>query len=221
MFKIHTALASVVLISGCAYNPIIPPSGHYTKPSIGQTNEVGVGEIMFSSIDGAKVPTVTVSQAEGKLSIISAGTYCEYEKGSGKFINPENKNAVLLKTLTGRVVDSSGQNYLFYNKEKNEISAGNGAPFNSSEINISYNQDGICAVGGGSLSRTIEYNGKNGDVLSFVYREFNGSMSRPSFTTEFSTNINETKNIRYKGATIEVNSANGSEIKYTVVSDFK
>lgn len=221
MHKLYGSLITALLISGCSYSPLVPPSGHFTKPAVGDINDVGVGEVIFSSVDGARVPTVTVTQAEGKLSIVSAGTYCEYEQGSGKFINPENKNAVLLKTLAGRVVDSSGQNYLFYNKDKNEISVGNGAPYNSSEIGIKYEQNGICFVGSNSLNKLIEYNGKNGDVLSFVYREFNGSMSRPSFTTEFSINTNETKNIRYKGAIIEVNSANSNEIKYKIISDFK
>ena len=211
----------VSILAGCAYNPVVPPTGHFTKPAIGGTSSAGVGEVIFSSVDGAKVPTITTGGAEGKLSIVKAGTYCEYEKNSNRFINPEDRNSVLLKTLTGRVVDSSGQNFIIYDKGKNEISVGNGAPYSSSEISFKYNPDGVCFVGVNSIRRDIEFNGKSGSVLNFVYREFNGSLARPAFTAPFSINLDETKNVRYKGASIKIESANSSEITYQVSSDFQ
>lgn len=211
----------VSILAGCSYNPVVPPTGHFTTPGIGATSSAGVGEVIFSSIDGAKVPTITTGGAEGKLSIIKAGTYCEYEKNSNRFINPEDRNSVLLKTLTGRVVDSSGQNFIIYEKGENEISVGNGAPYSASEISFKYNSDGVCFVGMNSIRRDIEFNGKSGNVLNFVYREFNGSLARPAFTTPFSVNLNETKNVKYKGAAIKIESANSSEITYQVNSDFQ
>ncbi|MCM7156817.1 hypothetical protein M8O35_23620, partial [Enterobacter roggenkampii] len=84
-----------------------------------------------------------------------------------------------------------------------------------------YNPDGVCFVGVNSIRRDIEFNGKSGSVLNFVYREFNGSLARPAFTTPFSINLDETKNVRYKGASIKIESANSSEITYQVNSDFQ
>jgi len=70
------------------------------------------------------------------------------------------------------------------------------------------------------LQRHIEYAGKSGDVLNFIYSEFFGNMARDAFTREFSIDTSEGNIGAYKGAVFEVIKATNSDITYKVIRHF-
>ena len=72
-----------------------------------------------------------------------------------------------------------------------------------------------------SFQRTIEYSGKRGGVLKFVYSEFKNGLARDAFTREFEADLAEGNTIAYKGAVIEVIDANNASIKYKVIRHFR
>lgn len=64
------------------------------------------------------------------------------------------------------------------------------------------------------------YNGRAGDNLKFLYREFSGDMMRPPFSQDIQYDINESNIIGFRGVRIEVLEASNTNITYRVISSF-
>ena len=70
------------------------------------------------------------------------------------------------------------------------------------------------------LQRTIEYSGKSGNELRFIYSEFISGYARDAFNREFTMDISEGSTTAYKGAVFEVISADNASIVYKVIRHF-
>lgn len=70
------------------------------------------------------------------------------------------------------------------------------------------------------IQRTIEYAGKNGNLVKFVYSEFMDNLARDAFTREFSIDLNEDNVVAFKGAVLEIIKATNSTIEYKVIRNF-
>jgi hypothetical protein len=64
------------------------------------------------------------------------------------------------------------------------------------------------------------YNGRIGDTLKFLYREFSNDMLRGSFSQEVQYDLNESKTIGFKGVRLEILEATNTKIKYVVHASF-
>lgn len=64
------------------------------------------------------------------------------------------------------------------------------------------------------------YNGRVGDNLKFLYREFSGDLMRPPFSQDVQYDINESRTIGFRGVRIEVIDASNTQIRYRVLSSF-
>lgn len=64
------------------------------------------------------------------------------------------------------------------------------------------------------------YNGRSGDSLKFLYREFSGDMLRPPFSQEVQYDLNESQTIGFRGVRIEVIDATNTQLRYRVISSF-
>ena len=71
-----------------------------------------------------------------------------------------------------------------------------------------------------SPSKSIEYSGKKGNLLKFIYSEYEGEVAQNAFTREFEIDLNEGKVGAYKGAVFEVLEATNMNIKYKVIRHF-
>ena len=71
-----------------------------------------------------------------------------------------------------------------------------------------------------SLQQSIEYAGRTGDVLTFIYSEFTGGMARDAFTREFRIDLSEGSMGAFKGAVFEVLKASNATITYKIVRHF-
>jgi hypothetical protein len=71
-----------------------------------------------------------------------------------------------------------------------------------------------------SFKQEFIYNGKVGNSIKFIYREFSDDFARPSFTQEVQYDLNESSVVGFKGLKIEVLSATNTLIKYKVISYF-
>ena len=70
------------------------------------------------------------------------------------------------------------------------------------------------------FQRAIEYAGRNGNSVNFIYSEFSKKMARPAFTREFQIDLSEGNIGAYKGALFEINEASNSTITYKVIRHF-
>ena len=71
-----------------------------------------------------------------------------------------------------------------------------------------------------AFEQQLIYNGRVGDSLRFVYREFSNDMARSAFTQEAQYDLNESNIIGFKDVRIEVIEATNSSITYKVLNHF-
>ena len=72
-----------------------------------------------------------------------------------------------------------------------------------------------------SFQQTIEYAGKSGNILKFVYSEFTKGLARDAFNREFQVDLDEGNVLAFKGALIEIESATNINIRYKVIRNFR
>ena len=66
----------------------------------------------------------------------------------------------------------------------------------------------------------IVYNGKAGNHLKFIYREFSDSVTRPAFTQEIQYDISESPIVNFKNVQLEVVQASNTKIVYKLINNF-
>ena len=71
-----------------------------------------------------------------------------------------------------------------------------------------------------NFEQQLIYNGRVGDNLKFVYREFNKNMARSAFSQEVQYDLSESNIIGFKEVRIEVIEATNSNITYKVLKHF-
>ncbi|MDC3124458.1 hypothetical protein OBB00_07055 [Gammaproteobacteria bacterium] len=64
------------------------------------------------------------------------------------------------------------------------------------------------------------YNGRVGDAVKFVYREFKNSYARPAFTQEVQYDLSQSDEIGFQDLRIKVLEATNTEISYIVLKAF-
>jgi len=72
-----------------------------------------------------------------------------------------------------------------------------------------------------AFQQTIEYAGKSGNMLKFIYSEFIKGLARDAFNREFQVDLNEGNVLAFKGALIEIESATNINIRYKVIRNFR
>lgn len=70
------------------------------------------------------------------------------------------------------------------------------------------------------FNQYLIYNGRSGDSVKFLYREFMGDMNRASFQQEVSYDLKIGEVIGFKGARFKIIEANNVQLKYQVIEAF-
>jgi hypothetical protein len=73
---------------------------------------------------------------------------------------------------------------------------------------------------GNSFQQTLIYSGRVGDKINIGYREFSNNTARPAFNNDVEYDLSSSNIIGYKGASIEVISADNSSITYKLIKNF-
>lgn len=68
------------------------------------------------------------------------------------------------------------------------------------------------------LQQRLIYNGRDGNRIRIRYSEASGHYARPEFSNEAEYDLGQSDEITYKGARIKVLQADGSAIRYKVLS---
>ena len=72
-----------------------------------------------------------------------------------------------------------------------------------------------------TLQRVIEYAGKKGSIVKFIYSEFKDEIIRNAFTREFEIDLNDGNTVAYKGCIFEIIKVDNATIKYKVLKHFE
>ena len=72
-----------------------------------------------------------------------------------------------------------------------------------------------------SFQRVIEYGGKKGTIIKFIYSEFKDDMIRDAFMWEFEVDLNDGNTVAYKGCVFEIIKVDNASITYIVIRHFQ
>lgn len=207
---------SLILLTACQSTTPQVKMENISIPNIDIVSQASLGDRMLMQAKGFTANSVTVSSGEGINTSMSGGKYCERVKGSNKYYS-DDPQAIGLKNGYGNVI--SFTNYVTYNKKLNKVCAAPMSCYDETEVSIEFKENDRCLVEN-SLQQIIEYNGRNGEILNFTYREFSDKMMRNSFTTNFTVDLSQGNIVTYKGSQIEVKNATNSKIEYKVLKNF-
>ena len=147
--------------------------------------------------------------------------YSNRDSGIFNGVNSSLIKTLPAKTLTGRVSSvsvSPSENSVNITANHSQGSSTWNLP--DEEFRDSFEETSKVIEVKASLQRTIEYAGINGNLVKFIYSEFNNGMARDAFTREFSIDLSADNVAAYKGAVFEVIKATNSTIEYKVIRNF-
>ena len=72
-----------------------------------------------------------------------------------------------------------------------------------------------------SFQRVIEYAGKKGSIVKFIYSEFKDGIARTAFMREFEIDLNDGNTVAYKGCVFEIIKVDNATITYKVIRHFE
>jgi len=232
----------VVFLTGCATSPITTLGSVETKviddPPVGVTVTRGLGERLVAkgiTSSGAALEVLYATQfnkKEGEASIMT----CALTVMPGTFF----KRGIYQKNEVR--ADCYGP--VNIQKSNADGSTGFNCPGNFFIGDICRPNSGgfFLAVAGGKfdleqdfanlrvVNKTITnetnfiqeliYNGRVGDNLKFIYREFSDDTARPAFTQEVQYDFAASKSIGFKSLRMEITSATNTEITYKLMQNF-
>jgi hypothetical protein len=207
----------LVLLAGCASTPVIPYED-ISIPDLNQRSSARLGDSLLLQARGFYTDVVRVhDDLTGKFARIRAGDYCRYP-GSDEYFSFDHQ-AIRYVTLVGGT--RGYDNALTFKAATNEVCLDDmwSGCFDSSFGRIAHHKSALCADPD-AYQQIIEYNGKEGQVLNFTYREFVGNRMRSPFTTNFKMDQSGGDTISYKGATLKVIDATNQKIDYIVLKNF-
>uniref|UniRef100_UPI0040487247 hypothetical protein n=1 Tax=Rheinheimera sp. TaxID=1869214 RepID=UPI0040487247 len=210
---------TITLAAGCASTPKTPPvqTKNYSIPEINTSVKVTLGERMLMQATGYYTDSITVQALDAYAADIPATTIFYRIPGSNAF-QSIGKNTVVINNGYGAPLNYV--NTIRFDDRADKFCIQSMLCYTSKEASFSHDPNKELRIEANSLQQVIEYNGKSGDTLKFTYREFSDSTARAAFTTDFTMDLNEGKEIGYKGAIISVEDASNSHITYRVLKNF-
>ena len=191
------------------------------RPIIDKEIKVYSGEKMISQRSGMVVPCITPKE-----------TWTVTKWG---YIYELKKNRKVCQTIVSKkqyiadyplVLNYDIELYVIAKEKKGKFRFGVGGPMPTSWVkkNAIQGQDFEYSKAfksvPESLQRSIEYSGRKGTILTFIYSEFKDGIARDAFTREFTVDLNEGNMGGFKGVIFEVLEATNFEIAYKIKRHF-
>jgi hypothetical protein len=222
--KLIALLISFALI-GCA-----SPQYNYralatdvSEPPLGVTVRVNVGESMLLQGRFIEHDAIHVSTpgSFGLLGVYTVSTGYFFKQGEDKdfkFYLPLNSERESGTVKVSALADPFEA--LAVDKEDNELCGVSvfGGYMCNDEIVFSFEKKAILSEN--AFQQTLIYSGKSGSNILIGYREFSNNMARPAFNNDVSYDLDESADIGYKGARLEILNATNQYIEYKVISNF-
>lgn len=216
-----TGVLSFGLI-GCtapAYNYQATPK-HVSKPPIGSVNTAYVGDKMLEQ--GVLVDRDVLSiPGNTKINFaysLSAGYYQKVgQDKKGSYYNPVNNISNGGNVQKMAIADPFKAVMLGLDGKLCVITVFN-AKNCTDQHSASHTSIGVAMDN--SFQQTLIYSGKVGNKINIGYREFSSNMARPAFNNDVEYDLNESRQIGYKGALLDIIDANNQSITFKVLRNF-
>ena len=66
------------------------------------------------------------------------------------------------------------------------------------------------------FQQRMEYMGRSGNILKFIYAEFSDNLAREAYNRNFQVDLSEGNTVNYKGAEIEIIQADNVSVTYVI-----
>ncbi|MGQ0755891.1 hypothetical protein ACT4ZN_15575 [Acinetobacter baumannii] len=209
-----------VLITGCvapSYNVTSKITEMTSKPNIGEVVTVGVGEQMLYQGNVSEDEVLEISNpTKVDLYKLPSGQYTKTGNNEkGDYFSPVTKTGLMVaKNFFAdpiQVLMVSKENKLCVVTIFNARTCSKDAEFVVKKV---------ASMRDNAFQQTLIYSGKVGSKINIGYREFSGNIARPAFNNDVEYDLNESKEIGYKGALLQIIDANNQNIKYKVIRNF-
>lgn len=221
-YKKLLILTIILTLHSCAvvFTPVSLERKSYNDAPIGETIEKEIGESLVTKGQEDYQEAVKIKKPKNfNVQMISF----PYDDGeilplSGMYKNWKlyyNKNKAHTNTL-GVAVHKEDENHI-------SIFSRSGAGFsvfglkNRIEATKTTYTNPNCE---NCYKQELVYNGKSGNTVRFMYREYVNNMARPAFSQDLQYDLSESKIIGIKGLRMEVFSAGNTKIKYKIIKSF-
>jgi len=223
MYKIFSITLASIVMTGCATSltNYQPQTQQISEPPVNSINTASVGDRMLSQgkmtmRDALYFPR---TQKTSFQHTIQQGYYPKQGE-SEEFIQYGISN----ESGAGKVIDGplSDPTYaLTLRKKDNAICMFTTFNMNvDCKTNLEFEKRNGTTADANSFQQTLLYNGKVGTKINIGYREFSGDMARSAFSNEVEYDLDDSKQIGYKGALLDIIEANNQMIKYKVIKNF-
>ncbi len=195
----------------------LPPRGEVTTRELGETLVV---KYQKYTTNGLIVDsTVQANGGFGRTITIDKGSKWahveERQYGSGIKQNIFAKR----KERTGRIIQ------LIVDRD---VTSGDGSPILVMsgqsgwflEDGLNFHRGDVNNENFPNFRQVLIYNGRVGNYVKFLYREYKHNLSRPAFTQEIQYDITESNEIGFKGVRLIIVEATNREISYKVIKPF-
>lgn len=228
MKKIILLMTVAMMMAGCAkrLSPTIPDHSLTDTPPLNKVTMAELGDTLLNKADMYTHDAIVLENqvtAGGGISdkfTLNPGTLIYSYRDHEWECYSSNANVQVHRPLVWTRVYSGG---LAFNKYNNDIRfclfdklltqiKPNEAPV--------YSKTTVTSANKTSFAQEILYNGRSGDTIRLMYREFKDSYARPAFTQEMVYDLGESNIIGFKGTRIEVLEATNTKIKYKVIKSF-
>ena len=229
MLKRLIACAFLIITAGACTSTqaILPSTRLIDRPALGVTTTAELGETIVEkgrlrTYDGLRLDN-TLSWGDGfllKKFTVSPGRLRARQKDS-KFTYFYSENMTSHDALLGTSPYPSGG----LCRSNDGTGAVRGFII-AGRCNMNWNDSPIVEnievydVDSPGFRQELIYNGRSGDNLKFLYREFSGDFMRPPFSQDVQYDINDSNIIGFRGARIEVLEASNTNLTYRVISSF-
>ncbi|MBA6244202.1 MULTISPECIES: hypothetical protein [Psychrobacter] len=223
MKNMFLALPAVMLLTGCATSleNYKPTTRQISEPPINSINTANIGDKMLSQgrVTESEALYFATTQRTSFQHTIQQG-YFPKKGESEEYVQYDISNSI----GAGKVIDgalSDPTRALTLRKSDNAICMFTIYNMNvDCKTGLEFEKRNWATVGENSFQQTLIYNGKVGSKINIGYREFSDSMARSSFSNEVEYDLNDSKQIGYKGALLNIIDANNQMIKYKVLKNF-
>ncbi|WP_414430825.1 hypothetical protein ACMG4M_05195 [Alcanivorax sp. IL3] len=231
MKKALTIGISALLLSACA-NPLTRPESKvepFSKPATGGIASASIGDTVISTGTHETFQAIDLSNKlaiKGQFEAIP-GQYQIVAEAHNEFYAAPYSGAQT-EARQGKII-SLDSAYTGHLKLRIDKKTGRACAVQNlgtvltnwcSDIPANYTRTTGRAMTARSENQTLIFLGINGDKAKFQYREFSGGYAQPIMETESVYDLSESKEITYKGATLEILEASNQRIKYKLISNF-
>lgn len=226
MIKGFISAFSILALMGCVgpKSSYVPQAVSISRPPIGQTTTVSVGDEMVSQgnlsvIKGIELPDENkiggYTLSPGFYPMIAddgAFTFHAYRTGQ-----PLGDGYGVLNV--GFMMDPPKQVQASTTEQKICVVTAFG--LKTCDTEHPYQRVERPSAAPNQFQQTLLYSGRSGSKINIGYREFTGSTARPAFSNDVEYDLSTSDTIAYKGARLKIISATNESITYQVISNFR